>query len=410
MKTVVAGLDRAPDGAPGVVDQVVHSAVVVLQQLGEAVAIGHVGDIDRVGDKTVTPRPGFLAGLFQLVGVAPANDGGGTGFGELVRRRQADAGRSARDQHDFAGHRAAQGAVDVQIRVEMALPVVPQAPCIVLEIRALHTRTLEHGQRVPAVKTRRVVDESHHVWRHTQVFHHRVAHAAHRGQGHQALGDAFRNEAQQRSVDKQVHLGRVGCLAEDVEHITNAVTNRVDEVVTLLGDTGLVADHVQRVDDKIHRHDVHAAAFQANRGHPGRQQLAHALDQLEKIIRPVDLVHLAGGAVAHHHGRPVDRPRHLALLAHDFFTFVLGHEIGVFGVFCLLEHVFAKHAFVQTGGGDRAHMMEMPGIDGFGQFHRVARAFDVDGNLAFFVGAQVIHRCQVVEVVDLPLERLLRLR
>ena len=409
VKTVVAGFDRAPDGAPGVVDQVVHAAVVVLQQLGEAVAIGHVGDVYRVGDEAVAPRPGFLAGFLQLVGVAPADDGSGPGFGKFVRRRQADAGRPARDQHHFAGHRAAQGAVDMQIRVEMALPIVPQAPGIVLEVGALDTRAFEHGHRIAAVKTRRVVDESHHVRRHTEVFHHCVADPSHRGQGHQAFGDAFRDEAQQRSVDKQIHLGRVGRLAEDVEHITDAVTHRVDQVVTLLGDAGLVADHIQRVDDKIHRHDVHAAALQANRRHPGRQQLAHALDQLEEVIRAVDLVHLAGHAVTDHHGRPVHRPRHLALLAHDLFTFVLGHEIGVFGVFGLLEHVFAKHAFVQTGSGDRAHMVEMPGIDGFGQLHRVARAFDVDGDLALFVGAEVIHRCQVVEVVDLPFERLLRI-
>jgi hypothetical protein len=58
--------------------------------------------------------------------------------------------------------------------------------------------------------------------------------------------------------------------------------------------SSLVADVVQRVDDEVDRHDVDAPAFQAHRRHPGRQHLAHALDQLEEVVRAVDLVHLAG--------------------------------------------------------------------------------------------------------------------
>ena len=57
----------------------------------------------------------------------------------------------------------------------------------------------------------------------------------------------------------------------DVEHVTYAVTDWIDEVVTLLCDTGFVADRVQRVDHKVYRHDVHAATLQPDRGHPGRQ-------------------------------------------------------------------------------------------------------------------------------------------
>jgi hypothetical protein len=58
---------------------------------------------------------GFLAGLVELVLVAPADDGDRAGLGELVRRGQADARRAAGDQHHLAGHRAAQAAVDEQV-------------------------------------------------------------------------------------------------------------------------------------------------------------------------------------------------------------------------------------------------------------------------------------------------------
>jgi hypothetical protein len=45
----------------------------------------------RVGDEAVALGLGLLAGLVELVLVAAADDGGGAGLGELVRRRQADA-------------------------------------------------------------------------------------------------------------------------------------------------------------------------------------------------------------------------------------------------------------------------------------------------------------------------------
>ena len=83
---------------------------------------------------------------------------------------------------------------------------------------------------------------------------------------------------------------------------------------------------------------------------------------------------------------------------------MLGHEVGVVQPLGLIEHVFAEDTFVQTRCGDGRHMVEMPGIDGAGKLHRVARAFHVDGHLAFSVGRQVVHRRQVMEMVDLALE------
>jgi len=72
----------------------------------------------------------------------------------------------------------------------------------------------------------------------------------------------------------------------------------------------------------------------------------------------------------------------------------------------LVEHVFAEHALVEPGRGNRRNVVEMPGANGLGELHGVARTVHVDGDLALGVGLQVVHRGQVVEVVDLPLERL----
>ena len=85
---------------------------------------------------------------------------------------------------------------------------------------------------------------------------------------------------------------------------------------------------------------------------------------------------------------------------------MLGEEIRVVQPFSLFEHVLAEYAFVQTRSRNGGHMVEMPGIDGFGEFHRVARALDVHGRLALGIGRQVVHGSEMVEMVDLALELL----
>ncbi|EWS64077.1 hypothetical protein Y695_02685 [Hydrogenophaga sp. T4] len=294
----------------------------------------------------------------------------------------------------------------MQVGVEVAFPVVPEPPGVVLEVGAFDAAALERGQRVAAVEARRVVDEVHHVLGQSEVLHDGAVDAAHRRQRHQPLLHALRDEAHQRGVDEQVHLGRVGRFAQDVEHIAHAVAHRVDQVEAGAAAALLVADVVQRVDHEVHRHDVDAPALQPHAGHPRRQDLAHALDQLEEVVGPVDLVHLAGATVTHHQRRAVHAPGHFAFGAHDLFALVLGHEIRVVDVLGLVEHVFAEHTFVQARRRNRRHVVEVLRADGLGQFHRVAGAVDVDGDLALGVRLQVVDGSKVVEVIDLALQRL----
>ena len=49
-------------------------------------------------------------------------------------------------------------------------------------------------------------------------------------------------------------------------------------------------------------------------------------------------------------------------------------------------------------------MVKVPGINRLRKLNRVAGAIDVDGNLAFFVGAQVIDGGQMIKMADLALE------
>ena len=190
----------------------------------------------------------------------------------------------------------------------MPLPVIPKSPGVILQRWHGNAQPFERSVRLAAVDVGRVVDEGQHVFRQAQVLHDRVTDAPHRRQCDQALFDGLGDEPQQRGVDEQVHPRRVRGATEDIQHIADTQAVRVHQMKAARGDAGLVADVVEGIDHKIDRHEVDPPAFQADHGHPRRQQLAHALDQLEKIVRTVDLVHLAAAAVAHHQRRAVHRP------------------------------------------------------------------------------------------------------
>jgi len=83
---------------------------------------------------------------------------------------------------------------------------------------------------------------------------------------------------------------------------------------------------------------------------------------------------------------------------------VLGHEVRVVETFGLVEHVLAKDALVEARGGDRADVVQMAGVDRLGELDHRARPFDVGRDLRLGVGREVVHRGQVVDVIDLALE------
>src|SRR3546814_3683064 len=81
------------------------------------------------------------------------------------------------------------------------------------------------------------------------------------------------------------------------------------------------------------------------------------------VVRPVDLVHLAGLRMADHHARAVDAPLDALLLAHQSFGVMLGAQVGIVQALGLVEHVLAEDARVQPGRGDRTGVVEATRLD-----------------------------------------------
>ena len=329
VEAVEARFDAAPDRASGVVDQHVDPAVIGDQQFHEAVAFGHVGHVGRIGDDVQPGVLEFFLGLRQLVFVAPAN--------EVMAPASASLWAAARPMPDeppvtsttLPATLPVQRAVDEQGRVEVALPVIPDRAAYSSRCGHYDAAALQRRRRIAVVEAGRVVDEIQDVIRQAEVFHDRVFHAPHRGQRQHALLDRFRDEAEQGGIDAQAHGRRVRGAGEGIEHVADAhrLPDRSDGS-NCVAQFFLVRDVVHRIDHVVDRHDIDAPAFDADGRHPRRQHLAHALDQLEEIIRAVDLVHFPGLGIADHHAGAVDAKRHLGFFAHDLLGFVLGAKYG----------------------------------------------------------------------------------
>ena len=188
------------------------------------------------------------------------------------------------------------------------------------------------------------------------------------------------------------------------QHGADALGFRVGQVEALAVQPRQVRDVVQRRGHEVHRHDVDAPALDAQRRHPRRHHAAHLLDQLEEVVRPVDLVDDAGFRVPDDDSRSVDAPRNRTFLPDQAFRIVLGAEIGVFQPARLFEHVLAENARVQAGGGDRADVVEAPCLDVGGKADGVARAVKIDPHLVLGLRHQVIDRAEVEHLADLALE------
>ena len=192
---------------------------------------------------------------------------------------------------------------------------------------------------------------------------------------------------------------------EDVDDLARGLRVRIGEVEGPAVETLLMGDVVHGPGDEVNRHEVDLPPLDADHRHPLRHRVAEAADQLEEVVRPVDLVHLAGLGVPDDDPGPVDPPRPGALVADDPLGVVLGAEVGVaVEVLGLLEHVLAPGALVEARGGDRADHVDVAGLDRLGELDHVAGALDVGEPLALGVGGHVVDRRQVEQVLDVALE------
>ena len=410
VKTIRRVLDGAADRAAGIVDEDIDAAVLFVHdggELGAGLLVPYVGGIGEHLAAILGAGLDLGVGRSELFRITRDDDDVGTSLDDLLGRRQADSRRPAGDHHHLATHLALERAVDHQVGVKMAFPVVPQDPRVVLQAWAGNAGALQGLFGFARIEAGRIVDELHHVLGQAEVLHDRVANPSRRREGHEAFLDPARNEAEQCCVDAHLHARRVRCLAEDVEDVAYPVWIRIGQVESFAVPFFEMHDVVHRGNHEIHRHDVDAPALDADRRHPWGKDLAHLLDQLEEVVGAVDLVHLTGLRVAHDQPWPIYPPRHGAFVARDGFGLVLGGEIRVIQVFGLVEHVLSPYAFVQAGGGDGRHMVEAPGLDRVGEHHGIAGAVDVAGLLFLGRGLEVIDGCEVREVGHLARQFLL---
>ena len=189
-------------------------------------------------------------------------------FGDLQRRRAADAARRARDHHGLAVHRALERAVLEQVRVEVALPVVPQLRRVRVERRHLDAGPGERALRVAPVEARDQRHVAEHLVGDPEVGEQRPPHVLQRRQLHRVGEDALREHVRHALVHAHDHLRRVAGAGERVEHVAGALRARVDEVEGLAVEAVLVRDVVHRGGDPVDGDDVGPADLEADQREP----------------------------------------------------------------------------------------------------------------------------------------------
>ncbi len=160
----------------------------------------------------------------------------------------------------------------------------------------------------------------------------------------------------------------------------------------------------QRGDDEIHRHDVDVSAFHAHQRDPARPGLAQLLQRLEEVVRAVDLVDEARLRMTDDGARAVHAPGNASVGAHHRLGVVLGAVIRMVEFLGFLEHVLRERAAIQARRGDGADEVEATGLDGLGELERALGARDVGLLHRLGAGLDVVHRAEVIEMLDLALE------
>ena len=314
----------------------------------------------------------------------------------------ADPARGPGHEDALALDRLGEAALAEQVRIEVALPVVPELGRVARERRDRDPRPPQRALRVACVEIGVEVAVLERGRRDVQVAEHGLADLLHGRDRLQPGRDRLGDHVGEVGVDPHRKPRRVRRLCELVEDLAHAERLRVDQVegvaVDVLG--GQVGDVVHRARDEVDRHDVDLLPLRARQREPLGQRVAQPLEQLEEVIGPVDLVHLAGARVADDDPRPVHAQRRLDLLAHELLRLELRAVVGVRELLALIEHVLAVETLELPRDRDRARVVEAAHVDRVRELDDVARAVDVRPRHALLVGRHVVDRGEVEEVVD----------
>ncbi len=338
--------------------------------------------------------------LLELVHAPRDEDRDAAGPRDLLRRRLADPARRARDDDRAPVDRALEGAVLEEVGVEVALPVVPDLVGVALERRDLDPRAAQRALGVARVELGGEPDVVEHLLGQPEVRQDLPPDVLQRRQVHHQRHDALGQRVGEALVDAHREVRGVRGLGEGVQHLARALRLRGHEVERLAVEVGLVGDVVRRAGDEVDRDDVRPAELGADEREPLRQHVARLLDELEEVVGPVDLVHLARARVADHDRGAVDPPRHGRLLAHDPLGLVLRAVVGRRQLLALVEHVLAEQALELAGDRDRRHVVQVAGLERVRELDRVARAADVQPLVELVGRGHVVDRGEVEEVLD----------
>ncbi len=359
---------------------------------------------------TCATPPGLLdlrGQVLELLARARDEQHLAAGLADLERGLEPDPARGARDQDLLPADRARQRALAEEIRVELALPVVPDLRRVARQRGHGDPGAVQHPLGIAGVELALEVAQLHRGGRHPQVAQDLLADPADGRERHDPRAHGLRNRVRHVLIDAHDELGGMRGLRELVERLADAHRLRVDEMERVRRQLVVaeVGDVIHRLCNEIDRDDVGLAALRAGQREPLRQRVTQLLEQLEVVVGAVDLVHLAGLRVADDEPGPVDDRLRLDALAHEPLGLVLGPVIVVWQPLPLVEHVLLEHAAVLAGDGDRADVVKAPDLVPVRELDHVLRALDVRPLRGFLVGLDVVDRGEMEEMVDRLVER-----
>jgi hypothetical protein len=346
--------------------------------------------------------------LLQLLARARDQEHLAAGVADLERGLESDAARGAGDEDAPALDRSGERAVAEEVRVEVALPVVPQLRGIGGERRDRDPRAGERPLGVTRVELAPEVAVLHGLGPDAEVVEGLVADPLDRGQRHEAGPHRLRDGVRHVLVDAHGELGRVRGLGELVQRLAHLHRLWVDEVEGVARQlaVGEVGDVVHRPGDEVHRDEVRLAALGTGEREPLGQAAAQALEELEEVVRTVELVHLARLRVADHDPGAEHEQLRPDVVARHLLRLVLRAVVGVRQLLALLEHVLLEDAPVPTGDRDRADVVEAPHPPRVRELDHVVGALHVCREHRLAGDLDVVDGREVEEVVDRVLEAL----
>jgi hypothetical protein len=141
------------------------------QPVHEFGALPLVGDVGLIGDEVKAPCGGLSPGDLKSSGIAGDDDDLGARLGETQGRGLADPGRASGDHDHTPGDLSPKRAVDVKLRVEMAFPIIPKPPGVILQARYGDPGGRQETLGLAAVETGRIIEKSEDVGGQAEILH-----------------------------------------------------------------------------------------------------------------------------------------------------------------------------------------------------------------------------------------------